>query len=480
MNMLTKNYLYTIFYQVFSIIIPIITMPYVTRVLSPNSIGEVNYSQSIAQLFVLSTILGLGKYGVKVIAQEVRGTTDEMKIFIENYIVQIVLGVFSIVIYISLGIIGNNDILYYIQVIYIISAILDINWFYQGREDFKKSITRGIFVKIFGLVLIFLLVNDDSDKLIYALVLSGSQFLGTLFLFVTLFRECSFINNIKKNSIELNNVKKNLLESLKVFIPIFSLQIGMQMYPIIIGILGTKEDVAYFNNSIKIVLIPLYIVTSLSTVLMPRVTKMIANDTEEKIINKLMKQSFNVVICLSIPLSMGIILIAPNFVPWFFGDNFTDATVFLQILAIKIVPMTLIEFIAYQYLLPHGKNTLYAFYTFIGTLIGFILLPPFFSILGVNGIVFMSVLTDILVVILLISKSRFLFMTIIGWDTLKFFVSAITTFAILNMVNFNTITSNSIVITVLEVLMFIIIYLIILLCLKTDFILEGGKKVFRV
>ena len=114
MNMLTKNYLYTIFYQVFSIIIPIITMPYVTRVLSPNSIGEVNYSQSIAQLFVLSTILGLGKYGVKVIAQEVRGTTDEMKIFIENYIVQIVLGVFFFFFYISLGIIGNSDILYYI------------------------------------------------------------------------------------------------------------------------------------------------------------------------------------------------------------------------------------------------------------------------------------------------------------------------------------------------------------------------------
>lgn len=181
---LIKNYLYNVFYQLFILIVPLITMPYISRVLGPTGSG-INYLTSAnTQYFILLGSLGITLYGNRQIAylrdNKQRVSQAFWEIFLLRCLTTLVaLSSFYIFVYFN----HTYQWAYLMQSILIIATTLDISWFFMGVENFKVTVSRNMIVKIFSILFIFTLVKTKNDVIIYIFILSLSQLLGNLTLF---------------------------------------------------------------------------------------------------------------------------------------------------------------------------------------------------------------------------------------------------------------------------------------------------------
>lgn len=181
------NYLYNLSYQILAIITPLITTPYVARILDANGIGQYNYTQSITYLFIMFVILGTRSYAVREIAYCREDIKKRSIIFFEILEVKIVTFVlFSLAYFLFMSFYNQYRILFFILFLQMIAALLDISWFFQGLEDFKKTVLRNCIVKITGIILILTCVKTADDLPIYALILCGTELLGNISMWVYL------------------------------------------------------------------------------------------------------------------------------------------------------------------------------------------------------------------------------------------------------------------------------------------------------
>ena len=159
-----KNFIYNIIYQILILILPLITIPYVSRILGADGIGIYSYTYSIAYYFMLVAMLGLNNYGNRTIAK-VRDDKEKLsKEFFGIYSLQLITSIIMVICYLLYVLIFDNSykIIALIQILYVISTVFDINWFFFGIEKFKLTITRNTIIKVLSLVLIFIfyIVND--------------------------------------------------------------------------------------------------------------------------------------------------------------------------------------------------------------------------------------------------------------------------------------------------------------------------------
>ena len=173
------NFLYNMVYQVALMILPLITMPYVSRVLGAEGIGTYSYTYSIAQYFLLFGMLGVENYGNRSIA---RVRDDEQKrsaVFSSIYTLQFIIASISVIVYVLyIAMFSGNKLYAFLQVFYVLSGVFDINWLFFGMEDFKLTVTRKVLVKIINVVLIFAFVKTSADLWKYLLVLSLGYFIA--------------------------------------------------------------------------------------------------------------------------------------------------------------------------------------------------------------------------------------------------------------------------------------------------------------
>ncbi len=324
-----KNYLYNVFYQLLMVIIPIITVPYVAKVLGTYGTGVNAYSFSIAQYFVLFGMIGVSLYGNRTIAT-VRDDREKLnKKFWEIYILQLItcsIATFVYIIYV-LNFVESNRNIYLVQSLYIISAAIDISWLFMGLEDFKKTVTRNTVIKIIGVICIFTFVKSIDDLLIYVGILAISNFLGQL----VLWGYVGKIINLKFiKFINFNEMIKNLNPMIILFVPQIAVQIYTVLNKTMLGIISTESEVGIFDNSEKIIKITLAIVTSLGTVMLPRISNEFAKGKLEKV-NEYIYKSLNFVSIIAIPMAFGIAAISKEFVGWFLTDEFYKATIVIPI-----------------------------------------------------------------------------------------------------------------------------------------------------
>lgn len=155
-------------------IVSIITVPYVSRILGVTNIGIYSYTYSIVSYFVMFIALGLNNYGNREIAKIKDNQDDLSKTFSSIYLMQIITGVIAMVAYIGYILLFGHKykIMFYIQIIYILAAILDINWAMYGLEVFKFTAIRNMIISVFNLMFILLFVRDDNSLFIYTFILA--------------------------------------------------------------------------------------------------------------------------------------------------------------------------------------------------------------------------------------------------------------------------------------------------------------------
>lgn len=234
-----KNIIYNIIYQVLLLLIPLITVPYVSRVLNADGLGIYTYTYSIVYYFMIIAMLGISKYGNRKIAKTRDNKKEMSKEFFSIYALQIIMSLTMTVfylIYIFAFDIKYKDIAL-IQSLYILSSMFDINWFFFGIEKFKLTITRNTIIKVTSLILIFVFVKERSDVWIYTLILSGSTLLSNMILFTFLRKY------IEKVKITFSDIKKHIKQCLILFLPVIAVTIYKVMDKNMLGALTQIEEV---------------------------------------------------------------------------------------------------------------------------------------------------------------------------------------------------------------------------------------------
>lgn len=362
---IAKNYVYNVVYQVFVLLVPLITIPYVSRVLGSHGIGVNAYTNSVIQYFILFGTIGVALYGNRTIAYK-RDNKDKLsRAFWSIFVLKAFTTFFAYIVFlIFLLFVRKYQSIYLIQSIYIISAAFDITWLFMGLEDFKKTVVRNIIVKIMGAISIFLFIRAETDLWKYVMILSLSELTGQLTMWFYLPKT---VNRIK---LKFKDITGHFLPATLLFLPQIAIQIYAVLNKTMLGYMANTNQVGYFDNADKIVKMVLAVVTATGVVMLPRISNTFARGETDKVREYLYK-SLNFSSYLAFPMMFGIAGIATQFAPWFFGAGFTQTGILIEIISPIIVLIAWSNVLGMQYLLPTGKTKIFTISVTFGAIINF-------------------------------------------------------------------------------------------------------------
>ena len=463
---ITKNYIYNLIYQILVLILPLITTPYVSRVLGAENIGIYSYTISIATYFVLFGSLGVALYGQRQIAYEQNKGEKLSKTFWEIVILRFITMAISMIIFYFTFVNGEQYQVYYkIILLELLANCFDISWFFQGLEEFKKTVTRNIIVKLISVISIFTFVKNSYDLGIYFWIYVLSTLIGNLSLWAYLPKY------LRKIKIKQLNIVQHIKSTIGLFIP----QIAVQVYTVLdktmIGaIISDKSEVGYYEQSQKIVKILLTVITSLGTVMLPRIANTFASGEKEKVTNY-MKKSFNMVFLLAFPMIFGVIAVSKAFVPVFFGQGYDEVAILMSIISPILLLIGLSNVTGTQYLLPTKRQKEYTISVVCGAIINFIMNACLIWKIGAIGASIGTVIAELSVTLIQMYFVRKDFNLKEIFKLAKnYLLSSIVMFIVCVFIG-RSINSN-LVSTIVQVIIGGLTYGICLLILKDTFIVE--------
>ncbi len=375
-----KNYLYNVSYQIFSLLVPLITTPYISRVLNPEGIGIYSYTYSILRYFWVLSALGISTLGARTIGIKQDDKEERSICFWNIILLKIILSIIMIILYVGYVVLfSKNKFIAFIQGINLLAIMIDITWFFQGMEDFKSLSIKNFIIKIINVIYIFSFVKEYDDLWVYTFGIAFFQFLGNLSVWTHL------LKYIEKVSIKKLQPFKYLLPGLKLFIPSIAVQIFAILDKSMIGwFTNNPKKNGYYEQAFKIVDMALMLITTMATIMIPRISREYANGNAEEI-KKYINKSINFTMMLSIPMTLGLIIISDKFVPIFFGVEFSATIQILQVLSLLFILMGLNSVFGTQYLISIGQQDKYTTALLIGGTINIIfniIFIPKFEALG--------------------------------------------------------------------------------------------------
>ena len=365
---IAKNYIYNSLYQVLILITPLITTPYVSRVLGVTGIGVYNYTRSIATYFVLVGAVGTTLYGQREIAYVQNEPSKYSKLFWEITLFRFVMVSICTVIY--LVCFGRNTeygIIYQALALEVFATAFYISWFFMGMENFRLTVIRNTIIKLIGTALVFIFVKSSDDVLVYTLCLTVPIFVGNVSLWFSLPKY------LVKTRIEIRDIFRRIGPIIILFLP----QIATEVYTVLdktmLGQLATNiDEVGFYTQSEKIVKLVLSILTSLGTVMLPAMSFAFAQGRFKEIVYSIQK-AFNFVFLLGFALLFGLDAVATNFVPFFFGQGYEPVINLIRVISPIFILIGMSNVIGRQYLLPTQRQTLFTVSVVLGSVVNVIL-----------------------------------------------------------------------------------------------------------
>lgn len=468
---IAKNYIYNLIYQILVIILPLITTPYISRVLGAENIGIYSYTLSITTYFILFGTLGVASYGHREIAYVQESMEKRSKVFYEINIMRLItLSISMVFFYSCFCLHGRYSMYYKILLLEIIANCIDISWFFQGMEEFKKTVTRNIVIKFVSVICIFLFVKSRTDLGLYILIYVLSTFLGNALLWFYLPK---YITKVKWKEL-------NFFRHLKPMISLFIPQIAIQMYTVLdktmIGaIVPDKAETGFYEQSQRIIKILLTLATSLGTVMAPRIANTFAKGDYEKI-KEYMLSSFSFILMIAFPLLFGIISISSNFVPIFFGSGYDKVILLMNIISPIILFIGLSNVIGTQYLLPTKQHKKYTISVLMGACVNFILNLFLIKKYASVGASVATVIAECCVTCMqfyLVRKE--LKIKDVLKISHKYFIASIIMFIVSILIGYTI--NNNLLSLIVQVPVAMLIYFSLLFLMKDTMFLQGIKKI---
>jgi len=401
---LKKNAVLNIIRNIMSIIFPIITFPYASRILLPDGIGKVSFANSIISYFSMLAGLGIGTYGCREVAK-LRDKQNELNKFCsETLLINLTSTSAAYILLIgaiiAIPALHNYRLLIIIASLNIFLSTIGIGWVYGGLEEYEYITIRTIIFQIISIILIFALVRTKDDILIYIFIsvisAAGSNILNLIH---------------SRKFLKLKLIDKNL-ELKKHIAPIFklfSITVFMSVYNILdttmLGFLSTDEQVGFYSAATKINRMVLTLVTAISAVMFPRLSYY-ANNSREEDFQKLIQKNLSIIICISLPMVIGLNILSAPVILLFSGEKYIPAIPVMQLMNPIILILSLSNFIGSQVFIPLNKEKLTIRAVTIAALVNFtlnfLLIPKY----NAYGAAIATVTAEVCVCILQIFAAR--------------------------------------------------------------------------
>ena len=350
-----KNFIYNVSYQILLMVTPLITAPYLSRVLGADGVGSFSYTYGIANYFVLVAMLGINNHGCRVIARAGDDIKLRSKSFFEVYAVQVISSGVAFFIYMLYVCFVPSDSaqrpLAFIWVLYVVSAALDINWLFFGLEKFRITVTRNAIIKIATICVMFLMVRKPGDVSSYTLLYSGSLLLSQLVLWPFAKRYLVFTRP------RARNIWKQFKSCVVLFIPVISVSLYTSVNTLVLGTFGTMADVGVYDYAMRFIGIPAALINSLGTVMMPRMIAVSSKSEQEGA--RYIRLSMGVAMLLLGAFSFGLVGISHYLSTVFLGDGFEECEYMLKVLAVSTPFIAWANVLRTQYLIPRNRDRSY-------------------------------------------------------------------------------------------------------------------------
>lgn len=365
---------------------PLITFPYVCRVIEADGIGQINFFQSIISYISLFTCLGIPMYAIREIARDrsdvVQMNRTAMEILLLHSMLTLVGYAIVAILCLTVPQIQVNIPLFLILSLTIFFTAIGCEWFYQGIEDFKYITIRGLIIKTVSVVLLFIFVKSKTDLLYYGCYTVFGVLGGNIFNF---FRLRKYIHRENIIFSELH-IKRHIKPVLKVFSFSVVTSIYLQLNTVLLGFLKNALAVGYFAAATKVMQMLLTMSACLGSVMMPRASHLIAENREDEF-NRLIQKSYDFTLAIALPMTIGLIFCAPSLITALCGVKFEHSILPSQIIAPIILMVAISNVFGIQVLFPKGKINVVTLCCGIGAVADLILnlcLIPFFSYIGTS------------------------------------------------------------------------------------------------
>lgn len=380
------NYILNLINTGTQMLFPLITFPYVCRVIEADGIGQINFFQSIISYISLFTCLGIPMYAIREIARDrsdvVQMNRTAMEILLLHSMLTLVGYAIVAILCLTVPQIKVNIPLFLILSLTIFFTAIGCEWFYRGIEDFKYITIRGLFIKTVSVVLLFIFVKSKTDLLYYGCYTVFGVLGGNIFNF---FRLRKYIHRENIIFSELH-IKRHVKPVLKVFSFSVVTSIYLQLNTVLLGFLKNALAVGYFAAATKVMQMLLTMSACLGSVMMPRASHLIAENKEDEF-NRLIQKSYDFTLAIALPMTIGLIFCAPSLITALCGVKFEHSILPSQIIAPIILMVAISNVFGIQVLFPKGKINIVTLCCGIGAVADLILnlcLIPFFSYIGTS------------------------------------------------------------------------------------------------
>ena len=398
-----SNVLYNVAYQIIALLTPLLTAPYLSRVIGAEGVGTYAYTNSVASYFFLFAMLGVNNYGNRLVAQTRDNKNKVSESFWQVYYIQLFGTIVWLILYLLLCFRLNNEnnkVIFYIQSLYVFSAALDVNWFIFGLEKFKVAAIRSTLVKIISVLLIFVLVKNKQDTWIYTVIIVLGNIVGLLLVWPIVFKE----TQIQKPNFDI--IVRHLKPNFILFIPLIASTAFSGIGKTILGILKNEEEVGYYNYATNIMNIALTAIDAIGIVLMPRLSNLLVNEKDNNITKKVIEEVVLYTSIIGVGMGAGMAAVAPTFVPLYLGEDYIPTANYLALLAIGIPIAGLGSIIRMAYLIPYGKDKEYTKAIVLGAIINIFVGGIGAKILGTYGICLAMLISYLMVFIVQLNAMK--------------------------------------------------------------------------
>lgn len=472
---LKKNYIYNVSYQLLLIIIPFITTPYLSRVLGADGVGLNSYATAMVSYFTLFACLGTGTYGQRAISYVQNDKEARSRVFFETFLFRLIMVLITLILYgIYLFTIKDNLIIYLILALNIVNIVFDITWFFQGLEEFQKTVLRNAVIRILNIIFIFVFVKDSNDLVVYVAGTVILSFLGSISLWTYLPKYVCKVNKL--------NPFRDVKTIIKLFIPTIAIQIYTIVDKTMLGSFANNYlENGYYEQAEKVYRLCLTLVTALGTVMVPRIGKTYKEGNIDKV-NEYMYSSYNFIWFLAIPIMFGLFGVSDVFVPVFFGSGYEKVNILLPILSVLVVVIGLSCVNGVQYFIPIGKENIYTLTVVTGAVVNvilnLILIPKYFSI-GASIASVVAETSVTLVGFIYIYRKKLLSIGKILFMSLKYFISGLVMLLGLILIK-GYLIEKSLISLLLLVCIGAIIYVVMLFVLRDRFFLNLYSQAINI
>ena len=358
---LKKNAFYSVLKVFLSLVFPLITFPYASRILLPEGIGKVNFANSIVSYFIFIASLGIGGYATRE-ASKLRDDKNALsKLFKEIITINIICCIVAYILFFgALYFIPKFSAyrnLLLVCGIKILFSVLGIEWIYTANEEFKYITLRTFFIQLFSLIYLFVFVHTKDDIIHYAVFGILTAVGSNLFNLILVGK---FVDLKYKTKLEF---KKHL----KAILIFFGMTVVTSIYTMLdttmLGFLSNDTEVGYYAASTKLGHMVLSMLTAITGVLLPRLTNYVQKNDESSF-NQLVIKSANILIVLSIPMTFGLIILARPLVLLLSGTQYLQAVPSMQVISPILIIISFGSLAGVQILPAIGKEKI-SFYSYI-------------------------------------------------------------------------------------------------------------------